>query len=112
MAHFIDFRLGGMKLGVISGTSGVFTGNNLQYGWRLSTKSNDAIGRVDGDACRIEAWRNTVVDPDVLDTFIQKPLPFQGNEAPWPGFARMRADRPHPPTPPEVEPPSSAEWDW
>ena len=91
MAHFIDFRVGQLKVGGIEASSGVFVGQNLQYGWRSSGKENDAGGTVTGDGNTVSITRGEIVDPDYLDTWIQKPLPWTQTEAPSPALIQAWA---------------------
>ncbi len=89
MAHFIDFNVGGFKVGSVDGTSGIFVGQNLQYGWRASAKVNVVNRPVTGDYNRIEGAFNRLDDPDLLDTWVQKPLPWTQSEPPSPALASM-----------------------
>lgn len=91
MAHFIDFRVGQLKVGGIGTSSGVFVGQNLQYGWRSSAKENYSGGTVTGDGNTVSITRGEIVDPDYLDTWIQKPLPFTQTEAPSPALIQAWA---------------------
>lgn len=93
MAHFIDFHIGGWKVGSLDSTSGIFVGQNLQYGWRNSSKGNSSAPRVTGDYNVAEGAQYGVVDPDVLDTWVQKAPPLAKMPLPSPALAQMWAAR-------------------
>jgi hypothetical protein len=93
MAHFIDFKVGGFKVGRIQSTSGVFVGQNLQYGWRTSSKQNQASRNVTGDYNYSEDALNQIDDPDMLDTWVQKPLPFTNVNPPSPALMTLYGNR-------------------
>ncbi|MDQ0188400.1 hypothetical protein JI721_15780 [Alicyclobacillus cycloheptanicus] len=93
MAHFIDFHIGGLRVGSLDNSSGIFTGQNLQYGWRHSEKDNNAAPRVAGDHNVIQGASYSVVDPDLLDTWVQKAPPLANQPVPSPALARYWALR-------------------
>lgn len=93
MAHFIDFKVGGFKVGSIQSTSGVFVGQNLQYGWRTSYKQNQASRSITGDYNSVEDALNQIDDPDLLDTWVQKPLPFTNTNPPSPALLELYNNR-------------------
>ncbi len=93
MAHFIDFKVGGFKVGSIDSTAGVFIGQNLQYGWRDSSKVNQASRSITGDYNYAQDTTNQIEDPDLLDTWIQKPLPFSNTKAPSPALLSFYNNR-------------------
>lgn len=95
MAHFIEFQIGGWRVGQVGSASGVFAGNNLQYGWRNSGKTNMASPRITGDGNIVREQTSSVVDPDLLDTYVRKPRPFENMPAPSPALARLWAQRAH-----------------
>lgn len=75
MKSSIDFRIGNWQVGSIGNTAGVFVGNNLQYGWRMSSKQNQASRNITGDHNWIQDAVNEVLDPDGIDTWVQKTPP-------------------------------------
>ncbi len=93
MAHFIDFNVGGFKVGTIGNSSGIFVGQNLQYGWRGSVKFNLASRPITGDYNIVEGATNRVDDPDLLDCWIQKPLPWTGLKSPSPAILSLYNSR-------------------
>lgn len=93
MANFIDFKVGGFKVGSIDTVSGVFIGENVQYGWRGTSKSNASSSSVTGDGNVVDILSNKVEDPDLLDTWIQKPLPFINQPLPSPVLQATMANR-------------------
>lgn len=93
MAHFIDFHIGGWRVGGLDSTSGVFVGQNLQYGWRNSSKGNSAAPRVTGDYNVAHGAQYGVFDPDMLDTWVQKAPPMAQMPVPSPALARLWAER-------------------
>jgi len=93
MANFIDFKVGGFKVGSIGSVSGVFIGENVQYAWRGTSKTNLSTGRVTGDGNIVDVLSNRVEDPDLLDTWVQKPLPFIQQPLPSPVLQAALATR-------------------
>lgn len=93
MAHFIDLHVGGWKIGSISSSSGVFAGENLQYGWRFTGKTNIATWGAIGDYNCIQAPINQIEDADFLDTWIQKSPPYAGLKPPSPVLASVLTRR-------------------
>lgn len=88
MANFIDFKVGAMKIGKIDTSSGVFSGENLQYGWLSSSKSNLSMGKIVGDTNYLEGSQNVIADADMIDTWIKKARPFDEQLPPSPLLAR------------------------
>lgn len=76
MAHFTDYRLGGIRVGNINFGSGIFVGTNRQLGWRRSSKINQASGNILGDGNFIIGAHDDIHDSDLLDTYVQKPNPY------------------------------------
>ncbi|MCL6515803.1 hypothetical protein [Alicyclobacillus sp.] len=89
----IEFHIGGWKVGTIGQSSGVFSGENLQYGWRSASKSNSALGKVTGDGNLVQAHSETVIDPDQLDTWVQKMTPVHEWMPASPALLRLLAQR-------------------
>jgi uncharacterized protein YjcR len=56
--HFHD-----LKIGQISSSSGVFSGDNRQFGWRASKKTNDGNGTVTGNHNTFTEGRYSVFQP-------------------------------------------------
>jgi len=88
LAHFIDFHVGGWKVGSIGQSAGIFVGQNLQYGWRSSLKTNQSSSRVAGDGNCLYNEQNTIQDQDMLDTWVQKAPPYAALQPPSPALAR------------------------
>ncbi|MCL6445017.1 MAG: hypothetical protein K6T83_16445 [Alicyclobacillus sp.] len=93
MAHFIDFHIGGWQVSSIGNSSGVFVGQNLQYGWRHSSKLNATGGNVIGDYNHVRHQQTTVLDPDMLDTWVQKGPPTVDLVPPSPALLQALARR-------------------
>lgn len=82
MANFIDFHIGGWKVGSIAENSGVFAGETIQSGWRTSQKINQPSRAVTGDGNVVWGPQNYIEDADLLDTWIQKTPPKAGYMSP------------------------------
>lgn len=93
MAHFIDFHVYNWKIGYITTTAGVFTGENLQYGWRMTGKTNLASRGAIGDYNCITAPINQIDDMDFMDTWIQKAPPYAALKPPSPALHRVLTHR-------------------
>lgn len=91
MANFIDFSVYSFHAGSVNTVSGIFVGENLQYGWRLSSKSNIASAKICGDNNISSGSKDEILDPDMLDTFVQKENPFTELTPPSPALARTLA---------------------
>jgi hypothetical protein len=63
----------------ISNSSGVFSGRNLQVGWRHSKKTSEGFGSLSGDKNVIVGNLNVLLDPDFVDFFVKKPVTKQTN---------------------------------
>lgn len=107
MVNFIDFNLMNLVTGDIGNSAGVFTGENVQYGWRSSSKANIAMGKICGDYNRIVGGRQEIVDPDYVDTYVQKPHPFTGLMPPSPTLLEVLEKRKH-----GLKVRRTDEWDW
>jgi hypothetical protein len=93
MANFIDFHVYGWKIGYITGASGVFTGENLQYGWRFTGKSNVSDRGAIGDFNCFTSPINQIEDTDFIDTWIQKASPYTALKPPSPALQRVLTRR-------------------
>jgi hypothetical protein len=93
MANFMDFKFGGVKVGSLGLSSGIFVGQNLQYGWRQSEKFNSTSRNVSGDYNYIEDALNQIQDPDLIDTWVQKPLPWTNLVPPSPAALIQARER-------------------
>lgn len=67
-----EIHLGKMQITSIQSNAGVFYGDNVIKGWRAQSKTNSALGRVNGDGNMIASRLNFLNDPDIADTVLKK----------------------------------------
>jgi hypothetical protein len=63
------FLYGKIYVGRVSGTSGIFYGQNQQTKVVSHKKVNDGVGRSYGEGNKLENNRAVINDEDLLDTF-------------------------------------------
>ena len=59
--------LGKVYTSMVQENAGVFYGDNNMEGWKSSSKTNYAIGRINGDGNFISSRLNLIHDPDIFD---------------------------------------------
>lgn len=107
VANFLNFSVVGLFAGTVNTTSGIFVGENLQYGWRASVKTNSGSGKLCGDAITVSGARDIVEDPDFLDTWVQKPNPFVDLTPPSPILHSLIQQRKR-----RYRKARNGDWDW
>jgi hypothetical protein len=65
----VRIRFQELRIGAVSDSSGVFSGHNVQSGYKHTAKWNQAFGTVSGKRCSISDIRVTLDDNDGLDTY-------------------------------------------
>ncbi len=71
----MDFNIGKLEVGKLDTSSGIFSGENLQYGWRAFVKTSCPIGKITGDGEYV-SHQKTVVNSDLLEEYVQKSPPI------------------------------------
>ena len=68
--RFIEslIHCGSLQIGKVQHTSGVFSGNNLLFGWQHRAKVNDGFGSLHGNRSVVEDSVTEVRDADTIDT--------------------------------------------
>ncbi|AGL02357.1 hypothetical protein [Desulfoscipio gibsoniae] len=68
-----EICLGKVIISAIQQNAGVFYGENSVEGWKTRSKSNAALGRINGDRNTIASRFNFVNDPDIFDMWSEAP---------------------------------------
>lgn len=66
-----EIRLGRVNVTAVQNNAGVLYGDNILKGWQSRTKSNAALGRVNGDRNIIASRLSYLNDPDFIDMFVK-----------------------------------------
>lgn len=66
-----EIYLGKVNLISVQNNAGVFFGENTLKGWQARSKTNAALGRVNGDGNMIVSRLNYTNDPDFVDMFVK-----------------------------------------
>jgi hypothetical protein len=66
-----EIRLGRVNVTAVQNNANVLYGDNILKGWQSRTKSNAALGRVNGDRNIIASRLNYLNDPDFIDMFVK-----------------------------------------
>ncbi|MGF7088230.1 hypothetical protein JOD24_002075 [Kroppenstedtia sanguinis] len=61
-----------LKITEISNASGVFTGHNVQYGWRHESKQNEGFGTFSGNGNLTCKGIHILIDSDLIDQWVKK----------------------------------------
>ena len=66
--NMVQIRFQDLQIGHVASSSGVFSGSNRQWGYKHSSKQNQAFGTVDGKHCSISNVNASLNDRDDIDT--------------------------------------------
>ncbi|WP_276354380.1 hypothetical protein [Cohnella caldifontis] len=64
----VRIEFGDLRVGTVSGSSGIFTGSNEQRGFKSVDKRNQAFGTVNGERFRAVFVRSRLEDRDATDS--------------------------------------------
>ncbi|WP_134699368.1 hypothetical protein [Ammoniphilus sp. YIM 78166] len=63
----------GLSIERLSGSSGVFSGQNKHINWRSYSKRNDGFGSLEGQDNSVEQNHSVVSDKDTVDVYQAHP---------------------------------------
>lgn len=66
----INIKLNNITINVVQTSSGIFVGNNVQWGWSSHGKSNLALAIEDSNRNTLKNNHNIICDNDYFDTYI------------------------------------------
>ncbi|MCG8402673.1 MAG: hypothetical protein MJA84_13955 [Firmicutes bacterium] len=68
-----EIYLGKVTINAVQQNGAVFYGENSAGGWKTRSKSNAALGRINGDGNFVASRLNLVTDPDIFDMWAKAP---------------------------------------
>lgn len=66
-------KLASLQVQIVSDSSGVFCGNNMQVAWKSIIKQNFGYGVVSGDTNYLPHSINSIKDDDIIDSLVKVP---------------------------------------
>ena len=63
----VRIKFQSIDISSVSNTSGVFSGENRQVGWKDNSKKNEGFGKLSGSGNKLVGGSSTVRDEDHID---------------------------------------------